>query len=53
MERLIKELCASTLVVQNFLDEEVEQVKNSISSFTNLVPRFRSTLRVRAKASEK
>ena len=47
MERLIKELCSSTLVTQNFLETEVDQVKNAISSFTNLVPRFRSTLRVR------
>ena len=47
MERLTKELCSSTLVSQNFLEDEVEQVKNSIMSFNNLVPRFRSTLRVR------
>lgn len=46
MERLIKELCSSVAITQNFMDSEVDQVKNSISSFTNLVPRFRSTLRV-------
>ena len=46
MERLIKELHTSPAITQNFLESEVEQVKASISSFTNLVPRFRSTLRV-------
>ncbi|KAI0340154.1 COG4-domain-containing protein [Trametopsis cervina] len=45
MERLIKDLVASDAIAQNFLDAEVEAVKTSISSFTNLVPRFRSTLR--------
>ncbi|KAI0933704.1 hypothetical protein AcW1_005462 [Taiwanofungus camphoratus] len=44
-ERLIKELCASNLVSQNFLESEVELVKNSVTSFTILVPKFRSTLR--------
>jgi len=45
MERLIKDLCASEAVSQNFLDSEIDRVKNSISSFNTLVPRFRSTLR--------
>ncbi|KAJ3558060.1 hypothetical protein NM688_g1138 [Phlebia brevispora] len=45
MERLIRDLCNSTAVAQNFLDSEGESVKTSISSFSNLVPRFRSTLR--------
>ncbi|KAL6309196.1 COG4-domain-containing protein [Sparassis latifolia] len=45
MERLVKELCGSALVTQHFLDAEVESVKNSLSSFNNLVPKFRSTLR--------
>ncbi|KAH9951407.1 COG4-domain-containing protein [Amylocystis lapponica] len=44
MDRLVKELCSSTLV-QNFLDVEVTSVQNSITSFMNLVPKFRSTLR--------
>ena len=46
MERLIKDLIISDTISQNFLDFEVEAAKESISSFTNLVPRFRSTLRV-------
>lgn len=50
-ERLIKELCASNLVSQNFLESEVELVKNSVTSFTILVPKFRSTLRVRLSCS--
>ncbi|EKM55831.1 uncharacterized protein PHACADRAFT_209352 [Phanerochaete carnosa HHB-10118-sp] len=45
MERLTRELCSSTLITQNFLDSEADQVKDAISSFNNLVPRFRSTLR--------
>ncbi|KAI0693895.1 COG4-domain-containing protein [Cytidiella melzeri] len=45
MERLIKDLVTSDAISQNFLDSEVEAVRSSISSFTNLVPRFRSTLR--------
>ena len=46
MERLIKDLATSDAISQNFLESEVEMVKNSISSFSNLVPKFRSTLRV-------
>ncbi|GJE97920.1 COG4-domain-containing protein [Phanerochaete sordida] len=45
MERLTKELCASTLISQNFLDSEADAVRDAITSFNNLVPRFRSTLR--------
>ncbi|KAI0811103.1 COG4-domain-containing protein [Irpex lacteus] len=45
MERLVKDLVTSDIISQNFLDSEVDAVKNSISSFSNLVPRFRSTLR--------
>lgn len=46
MERLIKDLCVSTMISQNFLDDEAETARTSISSFSSLVPRFRSTLRV-------
>ncbi|KAK7693068.1 hypothetical protein QCA50_002633 [Cerrena zonata] len=45
MERLIKELSGSTMITQNFLEQEEEAVKKSISGFNNLIPRFRSTLR--------
>ncbi|KAI0086670.1 COG4-domain-containing protein [Irpex rosettiformis] len=45
MERLIKDLLTSDLISQNFLDSEIEGVKTSVLSLTNLVPRFRSTLR--------
>ncbi|KAF7796521.1 hypothetical protein EIP86_007700 [Pleurotus ostreatoroseus] len=47
MERLVKDLCSSGTISQHYLDTESEDVKSSISSFSNLVPRFRSTLRVR------
>jgi conserved oligomeric Golgi complex subunit 4 len=46
MEHLIKDLVASDAVSQCFLDSEVGSVIESISSFTSLVPKFRSTLRV-------
>lgn len=46
MERLVKDLNASATISQHFLDIEVAKVRSSISSFNNLVPRFRSTLRV-------
>ncbi|KAI0668553.1 COG4-domain-containing protein [Trametes maxima] len=45
MERLVKDLSQSTLVPQHFLDSEIEPVRNSLNSFMNLVPKFRSTLR--------
>ncbi|KAI8998959.1 COG4-domain-containing protein [Trametes punicea] len=45
MERLVKDLCQSTLLSQHFLHAEVEAVKQSLNSFLNLVPKFRSTLR--------
>lgn len=49
MERLIKDLAASEAISQYFLDSEAEGVRGSISAFTSLVPRFRSTLRVRRR----
>ncbi|CCM06080.1 uncharacterized protein FIBRA_08327 [Fibroporia radiculosa] len=45
MERLVKEIAASTLVAQYFLDTEQETVKSSVLSFNSLVPKFRSALR--------
>ncbi len=46
MERLIKDLCTSSSIIQNFLEPETESAKSSMASFNNLIPRFRSTLRV-------
>ena len=46
MERLIKDLLQSNLIPQHFMDSEVEQVRTSLSLFMNLVPKYRSTLRV-------
>ncbi|PSR75118.1 hypothetical protein PHLCEN_2v9303 [Hermanssonia centrifuga] len=45
MERLIKDLCSSSSITQNFLESETESAKSSMASFNNLIPRFRSTLR--------
>ncbi|RPD65758.1 COG4-domain-containing protein [Lentinus tigrinus ALCF2SS1-7] len=45
MERLVKDLSQSALIPQHFLDSKVELVKNSLNSFMNLVPKYRSTLR--------
>ncbi|OCH95231.1 COG4-domain-containing protein [Obba rivulosa] len=45
MERLVKDICSSAAVGQNYIDADVEAVKSSISSLTTLVPKFRSTLR--------
>lgn len=47
MERLIRDLASSPAIIQNFLYSEVETVKESIQSMNNLIPRFRSILRVR------
>ena len=47
MERLVKDLSQSMLVSQHFLGSEVDNVKNSLNTFINLVPKYRSTLRVR------
>ncbi len=46
MERLVKDLSQSTLVSQHFLESEIDAVKNSLGLFLNLVPKYRSTLRV-------
>ena len=46
MERLIRDFVGSQTISQNFLDFEVSTVRESLSSFTTLVPKFRSTLRV-------
>ncbi|KAI0710461.1 COG4-domain-containing protein [Cerioporus squamosus] len=45
MERLVKDLSQSVLIPQHFLESEIETVKNSLNSFMNLVPKYRSTLR--------
>ncbi|KAM5535568.1 hypothetical protein V8D89_010735 [Ganoderma adspersum] len=45
MERLVKDLSQSIFISQHFLESEIEAVKNSLGSFLNLVPKYRSTLR--------
>ncbi|KAI9056846.1 COG4-domain-containing protein [Trametes sanguinea] len=45
MERLVKDLSQSTVIPQHFLDSEIDQVRNSLNAFLNVVPKFRSTLR--------
>ncbi|ETW85599.1 hypothetical protein HETIRDRAFT_470679 [Heterobasidion irregulare TC 32-1] len=45
MERLVRDLLASSTITQNFLASEVDLATNSISSLTMLVPKFRSILR--------
>jgi hypothetical protein len=46
MDRLVKDLLAAPVIPQTFPAEEVEAVRASISSFSSLVPKFQSTLRV-------
>ena len=46
MERLIKDLVSAPTIPQSFLIEEVPTAKSCISAFNNLVPKFRSMLRV-------
>ncbi|EMD34512.1 hypothetical protein CERSUDRAFT_117357 [Gelatoporia subvermispora B] len=45
MERLVKDICSSTAISQNYINADVETVKSGVSSFMNIVPKFRSTLR--------
>ncbi|KAL4246511.1 Conserved oligomeric Golgi complex subunit 4 [Abortiporus biennis] len=45
MERLIRDITSSELVSQHFLERDVESVRKYISSFNNVIPRFRSILR--------
>ncbi|EPT01843.1 hypothetical protein FOMPIDRAFT_1048435 [Fomitopsis schrenkii] len=45
MERLVKELLASSLVTQFYLPSEVDGVKASVTSFNLLIAKFRSALR--------
>ena len=47
MERLIKELNSSQIISQSFLEAEIDNAKESVSSLSMIIPRFRSTLRVR------
>ena len=46
MERLVKELLASSLVTQFYLESEVDGVRASVTSFNLLIAKFRSALRV-------
>ncbi|TCD62614.1 hypothetical protein EIP91_006628 [Steccherinum ochraceum] len=45
MERLVKELGSSQSISQSFLDDEVSEAGENVSSLANVIPRFRSTLR--------
>jgi|SRR5712671_1013514 len=46
MDRLVKDLLASSAIPQTFQVEEAEGVRASVSSFSSIVPKFQSTLRV-------
>ncbi|KAH9001665.1 COG4-domain-containing protein [Lactarius akahatsu] len=46
MDRLVKDLLAAAVIPQSFSTEEVDAARASISSFSNIVPKFQSILRV-------
>ncbi|KAI0290488.1 COG4-domain-containing protein [Russula brevipes] len=46
MERLVKDLLSASAIPQAFPAEDVEAARKSISSFSSIVPKFQSTLRV-------
>ncbi|KAI0303459.1 COG4-domain-containing protein [Multifurca ochricompacta] len=46
MDRLIKDLLAAPMIPQSFPVDEVEAARTSISSFSSVVPKFQSILRV-------
>jgi hypothetical protein len=46
MERLVKDLLTASAIPQSFPEEEVEAVRTSISSFSSIVPKLQSILRV-------
>ena len=46
MDRLVKDLLGAPAIPQTFPAGEVEAVRTSVSSFSNMVPKFQSTLRV-------
>jgi hypothetical protein len=46
MDRLVKDLLSSPVIPQTFPAEEVEAARTGISSFSSIVPKFQSTLRV-------
>ncbi|KAI0317766.1 COG4-domain-containing protein [Amylostereum chailletii] len=48
MERLIKDVLSAPTISQGFLADEQASVTASVSSFTTLVPKFRSILRAAA-----
>jgi hypothetical protein len=47
MDRLINDIVASPSIEQKFLPHEHQCMKDAVSSFLALAPRFRSILRVR------
>ncbi|KAH9174230.1 hypothetical protein EDB89DRAFT_2241827 [Lactarius sanguifluus] len=46
MDCLVKDLLAAAVIPQSFLAEEVNAARASISSFSSIVPKFQSILRV-------
>ncbi len=46
MDRLIKDLLGAPVIPQSFSVEEVDAVRASTSSFSSIVPKFQSILRV-------
>ncbi|KAH9056637.1 COG4-domain-containing protein [Lactarius vividus] len=46
MDRLVKDLLAAAVIPQSFSAGEVDAARASISSFSNIVPKFQSILRV-------
>ncbi|KAI9446846.1 COG4-domain-containing protein [Lactarius indigo] len=46
MDRLVKDLLAAAIIPQSFSAEEADAARASISSFSSIVPKFQSILRV-------
>ena len=46
MDRLVKDLLGAPVIPQSFSAEEVDAARASISSFSSIVPKFQSILRV-------
>jgi hypothetical protein len=46
MDRLVKDLLGAPVIPQSFSAEEVDAARTSISSFSSIVPKFQSILRV-------
>lgn len=46
LERLVKDLLIHPSISQHYNDNEYSSVKDTLSSFSGLIPRFRSSIRV-------